>query len=87
MFSFDDESNFKDVVNNLDEENRDDYKRLNVLLLINESDIDNISRMSELQESVRLNSQLMKSCRKTLYALLIASFYFELDSSSTNSLS
>lgn len=48
MFSFDDESNFKDVVNNLNKENRDDYKRLNVLLLINESDINNINRMSEL---------------------------------------
>ena len=86
MSSFDDESNFRDVVNNLDEENRDDYKRLNVLLFINESDIDNTSRMSELQKSVRLNSQLRESCRKTLYALLIATFYFELDALSTNSL-
>ncbi len=48
MFSFDDESNFRNVVNNLNKENRDDYKRLNVLLFINELDINNISRMSEL---------------------------------------
>jgi len=86
MSSFDGESNFRDVVNNLDEENRDDYKRLNVLLPINEPGIDNISRMSELQESVRLNPQLMESCRKTLYALLIATFYFELDTLPTNPL-
>ena len=84
MSSFDGESNFRDVVNNLDEENRDDYKRLNILLPINEPGIDNTSRMSELQESVRLNPQLMESCRKTLYALLIATFYFELDTLPTN---
>jgi len=49
MLSFDDESNFKDVMNNLNRENRKDYKRFNVILLRNESMINNISRMNELR--------------------------------------
>ena len=79
MSSFDGESNFRDVVNNLDEESRDDYKRLNVLLPTSEPAIDDTSRMSEMQDSVRLNPQLIDICQKTVYALLMASFYFELD--------
>lgn len=80
MSSFDGESNFRDVVNNLDEESRDDYKRLNIFLPIDEPGIDNTSRMGELQESVHLNTQLMENCQITVYALLITAFYFELDS-------
>jgi len=49
MLSFDDESNFKDVVNNLNRENREDYKRFNVILLRNELMMNNISRMNELR--------------------------------------
>jgi len=79
MSSFDEESNFRDVVNNLDEESRDDYKRLNIFLPINESGIDNTSRMRELRESVHQNLQLMGNCQMTVYALLITTFYFELD--------
>ena len=79
MSSFDGESNFRDVVNNLDEESRDDYKRLNIFLPINEPDIDNTSQMRKLRESVHQNSQLMGNCQMTVYALLITTFYFELD--------
>ena len=79
MSSFDGESNFRDVVNNLDEESRDDYKRLNIFLPINEPGIDNTSRMRELRESVHQNPQLMGNCQMTVYALLITTFYFELD--------
>jgi len=43
MLSFDDESNFRDVVNNLDCEDRKDYKRLNVVLSRNELAMDNTS--------------------------------------------
>ena len=80
MSSFDGESNFRDVVNNLDEESRDDYRRLNIFLPVNEPSIDNTSRMGELRQSVLLDTQLMENCQKTMYALLTAAFYFELDS-------
>ena len=57
-----------------------------VILPVNESDIDNISWIDELQQSVLLNMQLMKNCQKTMYALLTAVFYFELNSLSKNML-
>ena len=79
MSSFDGDKKFRDVVNNVDEGYRDDYKRLNVLLPTSEPGIDDPSRMGEMQDSVRLDPQLMDNCQKTIYALLIASFYFELD--------
>ncbi len=43
MLFFDDKSNFKDVVNNLNYEDRKDYKRLNVVLSRNKSTINNIN--------------------------------------------
>ncbi len=78
MSSFDDESNFKDVVNSLNRENREDYKRLNVVLPRNEPTMDNTSQMDELRQLVHLNPQMIQECEETIYALLIASFYFEL---------
>ncbi len=79
MFFFDEKSNFRDVVNNLDKESCNDYKRLNIFLPINEPGIDNISQMHKLRESVHQNSQLMGNCQMTVYALLITTFYFELN--------
>jgi len=78
MLSFDDKSNFRDVVNSLNCENHKDYKRLNVVLSRNESTINNINQMNKLRQLVHLNSQMIQECEKTIYALLIASFYFEL---------
>ncbi len=78
MSSFDGESNFRDVVNSLDRENREDYKRLNVVLPRNEPAMDNTSQMDELRQLVHLNPQMIQECEETIYALLIASFYFEL---------
>lgn len=80
MSSFNGESNFRDVVNNLDKESHNDYKCLNIFLSINEPGINNTSWMGELQKSMHLNMQLMKNCQTTVYALLITAFYFELDS-------
>lgn len=78
MSSFDGESNFRDVVNSLDRENREGYKRLNVILPRNEPAMDNTSRMDELRQLVHLNPQMIQECEETIYALLIAIFYFEL---------
>lgn len=49
MSSFDGESNFRDVVNSLDREDYEDYKRLNIILLKNEPAMDNTSQMDELR--------------------------------------
>lgn len=79
MFSFNDESNYRDVTNSLDRDIREDYKRLNfVVLSSNESTIDNISRMNELRQLVNLDSKRIWNCKETIYVLLIATFYFEL---------
>lgn len=78
MSSFDSESNFRNVVNSLDREDREDYKRLNVVLSRNESAMNNTGRMDELRQLVHLNSRMIQECEETIYALLIASFYFEL---------
>ena len=59
MSSFDDENNFKDIVNDLNRENREDYKRFNVILSRNESIMNNINRMNELRQFVHLNSQII----------------------------
>lgn len=40
--------------------------------------MNNINRMNKLRQLVHLNSQMIQECEKTIYALLIASFYFEL---------
>ncbi len=55
MLSFDGESNFRDVINSLDREDREDYKRLNVVLPRNQPAMDNTSRIDELRQLVHLN--------------------------------
>ena len=76
--SFDDKSNFKDVVNNLNRENRENYKRFNVVLSKNKSMINNINWMNELCQLVYLNLQMIQECEKTIYVLLITFYYFKL---------
>lgn len=66
-------------MNFVNERKREDFIRLNSVLFSDESTIDNIDRMNELRESVHV-SQMYLNCTKTLYALLIIAFYFELTS-------
>jgi len=66
-------------MNFVNERKREDFIRLNFVLFSDESTIDNIDRMNELRESVHV-SQMYRDCAKTLYALLIFAFYFELTS-------
>ncbi len=66
-------------MNFVNERKREDYIRLNFVLFSDESMIDNTDRMNELRESVHV-SQMYQDCAKTLYALLIFAFYFELTS-------
>ena len=80
MFSFDDESNFRDVVNSLNQETWEDYKQLNIFLLSNKLTIDNTSQMGELHQLMHLDPQMVLDCKETVYVLLMATFYFELSS-------
>ena len=66
-------------MNFVNERKRENYIRLNFVLFSDESTIDNTDRMNELRESVHV-SQMYQDCAKTLYALLIFAFYFELTS-------
>ena len=59
MSFFDDENNFKNVVNDLNRENRKDYKRFNVFLSKNKSIMNNINWMNELRQFVHLNLQMI----------------------------
>ena len=56
-----------------------DYIRLNSILPNNEPAIDNIDCMHVLRQSVHV-PEMYYICKRTLYALLICSFYFELAS-------
>jgi len=66
-------------MNFVNERKREDFIRLNFVLPSDEPAIDNIDRMDELRESVHV-PQMYRDCAKTLYALLIFAFYFELAS-------
>ena len=77
MSSFDGQKIWDELMNHVDKKNQEDYIRLNVFLLKNLPALDNIDCMDELRESVHV-PQSIQDCRKTLYALLVSAFYFEL---------
>ncbi len=77
MSFFNEQKIWNELMNIMNERKREDFIRLNFVLLNDESTIDNIDRMNELQESVHI-SQMYLDCAKTLYALLIFAFYFKL---------
>ena len=79
MSSFNGQKIWDELMNSVDERKREDYIRLNSVLPSDEPAIDNTDRMDELRESVHV-PQMYQDCAKTLYALLISAFYFELAS-------
>jgi hypothetical protein len=79
MSSFNGEKIWDELMNSVDERKREDYIRLNSVLPSNEPAIDNTDRMDELRESVHI-PRMYRDCKKTLYALLVSAFYFELAS-------
>ena len=81
MSFFNEQKIWDELMNFVNERKRKNFIRLNFVLLSDKSTIDNIDRMNELQESVHV-SQMYWDCAKTLYALLIFAFYFELTSMS-----
>ena len=79
MSFFNEQKIWDELMNFVNERKRENYIRLNFVLFSDESMIDNTDRMNELRESVHV-SQMYRDCAKTLYALLIFAFYFELTS-------
>ena len=77
MSSFNGQKTWDEHINSVDERKREDYIRLNSVLPSDEPAIDNTERMSELQANVYV-PEMFQSCEKTLYALLVSQFYFEL---------
>ncbi len=79
MSSFNGQKIWDELMNSVDERKRGDYIRLNSVLPSDEPAIDNTDRMEELRESVHV-PQMYRACRRTLYILLVLTFYFELAS-------
>ncbi|KAL9127045.1 MAG: hypothetical protein Q9217_004009 [Psora testacea] len=77
MSSFNGQKIWDELMNSVDKRKREDYIRLNSVLPSDEPAIDNTERMVELQESVHV-PEMYQMCKKTLYALLVSEFYFEL---------
>ena len=77
MSSFNGQKIWDELVNSVDEKKRQSYIRLNSFLPSNEPAIDNVDRMAEMRESVHV-PDMIQNCKRTLYALLISAFFFEL---------
>ncbi len=78
MSFFNDQKIWEELMNSLNERNQENYIQLNVFLLNDESTIDNIDCMNELWKSVHIQSRSIEDCEKTLHALIVFAFYFEL---------
>ena len=79
LSSLDGERAWRHSVNHLDNSARADYFRLNVSYSGEEPRLDDVNCMSSLRKSVHLQPQGSKDRASIAYALLAASFYFELD--------
>jgi len=77
MSSFNGQKIWDELMNSVEETHRKSYIRLNSLLPSNEPAIDNVDRMTEMRESVHV-PEIVQDCKKTLFALLVSAFYFEL---------
>lgn len=77
MSSFNGQKIWDELMNTVDERKRNDYIRLNPVLPTKEPAIDNTDRMHELRETVHV-LEMYWECERTLYALFVTSFYFEL---------
>ena len=79
MSSLDSERTWRDLSNRLDDSSKADYFRLNVLFRGDEPRLDDVHCMDDLRRSVQLQPDGPKDTASIAFALLVASFYFELD--------
>ena len=73
---FDGQSAWRDVLNLLDPESRENYFRLDVDLSKGQSTIDDVDRMSEIREQVNLQPR-DQDYLEIAFALMASSFFFE----------
>ena len=74
----DGERRWMDVTNRLDDNTRADYFRLNVPFEGDEPRLDDVEVMDELRRSVQLEPNALRDRSSIAFALLVASFFFEL---------
>ena len=79
MSSLDGEQTWRDAVNRLDDRRKRKYFRLNVQFRGQEPRLDDVHSMDELRRSVLLQPSDVGNLKSIAFALLAASFYFELD--------
>ncbi|KAK3167630.1 hypothetical protein OEA41_010757 [Lepraria neglecta] len=79
MSSLDGERSSRDLVNRLDDSSKADYFRLNVSFRGDEPRLDDVQCMEDLRRSVQLQPDGPKDRASIVFALLVASFYLELD--------
>jgi len=83
MSSLDGERTWRDLSNRLDDTSKADYFRLNVPFLGDEPRLDDVGCMGELRRSVQLQPNGLRDRSNVAFALLVASFFFELDRAPT----
>ena len=76
--SFDSEKVFQDFVESVPKENRSNYFRMNVPLPEKTLAIDEVERVVEHADTITDSAVCTKQCERVLYALVVASLYFEL---------
>lgn len=79
MSSLDGERTWRNIANRLDESTKADYFRLNVPWTGEEPRLDDVDCMDALRRLVQLQPQGPRDRTRIASALLVASFYFELD--------
>lgn len=79
MSSLDGERVWKELGNRLDEDSKADFFRLNVPFQGDEPRLDDVGCVDELRRSVHLHAEGPRDRTKIALALLVASFFFELD--------
>lgn len=79
MSSLDGERAWRDLANRLDDNSRGNYFRLNVPFSGGEPRLDDVGRMDELRQSVHLQPEGPRDRKRIALAILVTSFYFELD--------
>ena len=79
MSSLDGERIWRDLANGLDEDSKADFFRLNVPFSGDEPRLDDIGCVNELRKSVHLQPEGLRDRSRIALALLVASFFFELE--------
>lgn len=77
--SLDGQNAWQDLWNRLNSQTREDFFRFNIYLSGSEPAIDDVQCMQELRRAARLPASHEEKCRRTAFALLAASLFFELD--------